>query len=418
LGVSSGEQAVPPEVRQRIIRAACRWLFEQGAVEEALFLNERAASDAQAANFQLRLVRMLEDRRRLAAAMRRLAGSLPRSWATQVSLLELRLRLARGRQADRNPLLHRSLAIRPVHHRIFGPLHATVRDQLDGLRVERFANPGLENLIGSLIELRQIAPAARDHFRHRLLWGRTAKLFLEYLARVNSEFLRWPKEHQGAESRVVERLRLLARELDQYLVVTGFSAMDLAAREGRSLLAAQAHAGINRFWNELLDSLALKSIVFAAHPGTKGNESVHRVSTSSDGAQLGFLKAAKKVRKGQWLIRIFPDGGDGGDGIEGSVLGVPVSIGAGAGRLAWHAGAATFFLGSRWRDDGRLELFVVPGPVAGRGIDKDEFEKDFADFHFARLNEIASGAPEDMGGIGGLWTRFARTESAITGRVA
>lgn len=418
LHVVPGETPVSDALRQQVIRSACRQLVVQGALEEALFLNTQARFDMGTAEFELRVVRMLDDSRRTADTLRRLGDSIPRAWATQVSLLESRLKMARGRQRERISPVYRSLMLKPLHHRIFGPLHSRVEDQLACLPVERFANPTLERLIGALIRLRRIPVNDAAEFRRRFLWGRAAKLFLEYLARMTVEFSRQQPSGEPTGT-LAQALLGLARQVNERVLVTDIGALEQVLREGRSVLGSQAHAGVNHFWKGLLEPLAVKSIVFAASPRANGRgEFTQMLSTSGNGAQLGFLKAAKAVRHGQHLIRIFPDGSAGGERATGTVLGMPATIGAGAARLAWLAGAATFFLGSRWRDDGSLEVYAAPGPVADRGIGQETFESAFTEFFFARLNEIANGAPENMGGPGGIWAALMRSGTEAVGDAA
>lgn len=187
LDIAPGDKAIPPELRQQILRVACRRLAAREAVQEALFLNAQAVFDAQAAEFELRLLRTLDDSRRVAEALRRLSDLMLRAWATQVALLELRLKLARGRKRDRRSPVHRSLILRQVHHRVFGPLKGGIRDQLGALPVERFTNPNIERLVDAMVELRQVGESGHADFRRRFLWGRAAKLFLEYLVRIDAQ---------------------------------------------------------------------------------------------------------------------------------------------------------------------------------------------------------------------------------------
>ena len=218
-----------------------------------------------------------------------------------------------------------------------------------------------------------------------------------------------------AAQHIDARLRHHAQQIKERLIVSDIAMLKEACSMGRSILAAQVHAGINECWQEILSQLDMRSILFAANGRSQRSHERRQIVNTSGGAQMDFLKMAKAVRKGQHLIQIFPDGPAGGDRIPGAVLGVPVSIGAGAPRLAWFGRAHTFFLSSQWRADGKLEMKVRKGPVAEQEGDQQAFETAFAEFYFDSLNEIALGAPEDMTGRGGVWPQLTRTRATQQG---
>ncbi len=83
------------------------------------------------------------------------------------------------------------------------------------------------------------------------------------------------------------------------------------------------------------------------------------------------------------------------------LFGRTIRLGQGASTLAYIARAATFFSGTRW-EDGRVQVYLRPGPVADQGMDRKDFDRAFYAFYLACLKEIVLGNAEDLAG-GVIW---------------
>lgn len=269
------------------------------------------------------------------------------------------------------------------------------RDSPD-LRTARFAD--------ALIAQRGLSGVEAATFRKKLYWGAHTRNYFKFITSlINARKITDdPMSHDQ-----IARIEELHKQRSALVVLPEPGALTRAKEKGRTVLLAHAHAGAAAGWAVFVRKLGMKSLLFSANSETGDKPLMHRLSTRSNGA-MNFMKAVKMIKRDQHLVRIFPDGGDGGDRIPVDILGCSLDIGAGAGTLAWHGKAATFFGGARWRSDGKLELYLREGPAVDDGTDRETFEAEFAKFYATMLEEIALGAPEDIVGKGGIWMKLAR----------
>lgn len=276
---------------------------------------------------------------------------------------------------------------------LFGPVSKDIEDILSALPAERWRTPSSDALAAALHPLSDDRTQPLESYARRLAWGRAAEslvMALNFAARRD------------------ERLAALYEALRARQQTPALAPLVAAKEAGRSILIAYAHAGATIEARELLRPLDLKEVLVVRNGGRSvDKEGDVRVGTAHD-RQVGFLKVLKLVKREQRLIRLFPDGPEGGDRLAFDLLGRTVTLGPGAASLAWHARAATFFVGTRWIEGGTaLGSYVVEGPVADLAVgEREAFEDEFHAFYIDRLRDIAIGPPEDIVGIGGIWPRL------------
>lgn len=386
-----------PKFRQRLVVRACDRLVNHNDIPEALLLAEARSPERDRLRLLSQILVYTDDNRRLDAVLKAYENGHKQSLTEQLFVI---------RQKVVVPVL-----IRPRDHRVFGPPLAHIDRQLKALPAGLGEQAMLDRKIDKLIALRNIPASEAETFRDHVKWGWTMSFYLRFLSRYALGATLRDTTYSGKALKVHTRIMELYNQASSWLPVVDLSRLEADRDAGRSILIASAHAGSNGFIDGALELLEMKKIYIAAsiqahHPVENGPEFI-AISTKG-GAQFAFLKAMRAVRKSPYQIRVFPDGPYGQERIHGSVLGKPADIGAGAGVLGWQSQANTYFAQTRWRDDGRLDLVLEPGPDARDYDNGDAFQNAFNAFYFDRLNDIANGSPKDMTCGGGLWNNFLK----------
>lgn len=175
---------------------------------------------------------------------------------------------------------------------------------------------------------------------------------------------------------------------------------------GRSVVLAEAHAGLSTVQNYGLPFGSIPLSVFSRRGAEAGRPQDFHVSTDGPNVPRNLAKLVKSMRKTPRIVRIFPDG-PYGEMTPVSLCGRAAGIGRGGAAIAYSGKASVFFPRTVW-DGERFHIRLQRGPSAPDYASKDAFEQAFNDFYVAQLTEIIMGAPEDMAPLGGFW-RFLRS---------
>ena len=179
-----------------------------------------------------------------------------------------------------------------------------------------------------------------------------------------------------------------------------------AWKDGHSVVLTLPHAGIHSACHFALKTLDLSVIIISADPVTDfSNPKEIRISVHGK-FHLNFVRAVKLMKKSQYALIIYPDA-EHGEQRSVSLLGNEISLGKGAGTIAYLSKAHTFFMRTRWVDN-RLIVSSTPGPKPTDFSGEPEFTKALDDFYVDELRDIALGPVIDMSPNGGFWESLSR----------
>lgn len=175
---------------------------------------------------------------------------------------------------------------------------------------------------------------------------------------------------------------------------------------GRSVVIAFSHTGMMGLLNTALRRIDGPVVQIGANMArTKGIENGTFLSTRGN-FQSSFLKLIKRARKSPKIITLAADGPYGGDLLEYDFLGRKIKLAQGSATLAYHTGAATFFCGTRWVGD-TVELYTQVGPIAERGMNRDDWNSKWDTFLLNCLKDVVQGPAIDMRFYSGIWRVLA-----------
>lgn len=383
-------QDLPPGLRRRIIRQTAIALLHAG--RNAELVHFAAAADPFPQLIKLKLqslhkLRAFEDMIQEIDTQEAVTGHP--DWLKQVMFTH-RVKNVKSR-----------LRLRPQDHAFF-------MDKMPDNWQEAIANLSgpvtpddpdfdLDQMAGALIALRQNPADEVGDFTRRLTWSRNMLRYCLFLTRFNTQF-----EDTYTQDPAVQKIRLLLEQRNATVVQDDITSLTQAAAAGRSVLLSTAHAGFSDLESPLFNRIDLPRVVIAANANTS-LKAGRRITLGTRGNfQTDFLKLVKIVKKAPHQIRIFPDGGKGGDLQEVDLLGCKIRLRPGAATLAWHSRAATFFTGARV-EGSEIRIYLREGPVADKEMGREAFDQAFYAFYINCLKEIVLGDPENMVGLGGFW---------------
>ncbi len=304
--------------------------------------------------------------------------------------------------------MRNSLGFEPSDHSLYvpGPVPDTLAEALEGLPGDRtdWIAPEMVSALAQ-VQDKETGPGAQA-FAQKLIWGRAAREYFSFLTRYAGQSK--PLSGASSEAMADHRIRALADELHDVVQLPDPNPLLKAAESGRTVVLLAAHAGITDLSRDLLSVVDLPVVQIAAHTKTNlSNPRLLKLGTHGN-FQADFLKVVKACRKNPHLVRLFPDGGKGGDQEMVNVAGRLVPVGKGGAMLARQARAQVMFFGTRWRQ-GKLQFYVHKGPRAEKGVSAAEFDTAFFEFYAKCMEEIAMGPPENMSPGGGFWPHLAGT---------
>lgn len=275
-----------------------------------------------------------------------------------------------------------------------GPL-VDVLKAIDPDFVDKSHNDGR---IKRLYELRDPSEDPED-FARRTQWGAAATRFINALRRL--------KVIGG--DRDWRKISHLSEEAWELFEHPDLSAMKACAESGQSIVIVSAHNSTNvTLPAEPYAELGLPVVrITNFGQATPHSGLLEAYVVQGDEGPAQFLKLAKRIRKQQIVVVIFPDGAKSDEPTVLNVAGRDVPIGPGAETLAWSGKSTVFWISTYWTGEG-FETRVIKGPDAKAAESRDAFARDFQQFYADRLTEIVTGPPEDIGTGGGFIPLIAR----------
>ncbi|QEW23971.1 Vi polysaccharide export protein VexE (plasmid) [Marinibacterium anthonyi] len=389
IGVKPKVVLARPGSRRRVVLETVFALHDAGALVECVHLS--AASGLTHARMLYLWVRALEQLRAttsLMALITRLESDPELPSKIRRNLLDLRM--------------HNQTGLIAADHQVFvdGPVPATLAEALKTLPA-----PGIDwvppRMVLSLALERGLEGDAAQAFAARLNWGRAAVDYLTFL-----KYYAWPASggpQPGQGGPDDGAVRALAGQLKALMVLPDPNPLVAAAKAGKSIVLVSAHAGLTVVAPWIMLDAGLPLIGISAKSPTDLTHPREKTLGTHGNFQADFLKAVKILRREPHLVQLLPDGGFGGASLTHRFRGRDLALGQGAAMMAWQGQAAVFFFGTRWRDDGRMEIYVETGPVAEKGGDRAAFDTAFYDFYLGCLDAIVMGPPENMAPGGGFW---------------
>ena len=375
--------------RRRVLLETVIALYDSGLKVECAHL--AAASELTHSRVIILWVRALEELRAteaLVALIARLEADPTLPAKNRRNLLDLRM--------------HNQSGLMAADMQVFlpGPVPAALADALAALPA-----PGIDwvprHMAGVLAGQRGLSGAAAEAFAAELNWGRAAVDLLTFLKYYAWPASGGPQPGQGGPDDAA--VRALAGQLRDLVVKPDPNPMVEAARAGRSIVLVSAHAGLPVVAPWIMTDTGLPLIGISAKSPTNLTHPTEKTLGTHGNFQADFLKAVKILRRDPHLVQLLPDGGFGGATSLHRLRGREIPLGQGAATMAWQGRAAVFFFGTRWRADGRLEIYVRPGPVAEAGGDRAAFDAAFHGFYLGCLEDIVAGPARDMAPGGGFW---------------
>lgn len=396
VGMVAQELGVTPKVvlnrpgsRRRVVLEAVFRLHDAKHMVDCAHL--AAASGLTHPRLLFIWVRALEQLRAtqsLVALIARLEADPALPAKTRRNLLDLRM--------------HNQTGLIAADHQVFmeGRPPATLAEAL-----RRLPAPGIDWVTPRMAQVlaseRGLSGEAALDFARRLNWGRAAVDYLAFLKYYAWPASGGPEPGQGGPDDAA--VRALAGQLKALMVPPDPNPLVAAARAGKSIVLVSAHAGLTVVAPWIMTETGLPLLGISAKSPTNLTDPKEKTLGTHGNFQADFLKAVKILRREPHLVQLMPDGGLGGASATHLFRGRELALGQGAVTMAWQGQAAVFFFNTRWRDDGRMEIYVETGPVAEKGGDRAAFDRAFHDFYLGCLDAIVMGPPEDMAPGGGFW---------------
>lgn len=295
-----------------------------------------------------------------------------------------------------------------MHEVLWGPVEPDLIRQMQKLHENTTVQKAADIWSGALLALRSEMADKPESFRDGLQWS---MLVGAYLACITaSPKLKKYKQSKGLSLSAAEvQIMNHARQLSGLKATFDPTLINHAIQQGQSIVVLRSHGSVRGFVTDVLRTLELPlSLVGNGELPVQGPDDMHLVTSNPAELPFAFTKLAKQMRKGQRIVRIFPDGQQGSELREIDVLGKPVKIGMGGATLAYYGNAALFFASTRWTGSG-FAVDFMPGPVIVPGTSREDCNQLFADFYAKGLTSVILGPPEDMGLRGGMWSQILRT---------
>ncbi|MEQ8797082.1 MAG: hypothetical protein RLT87_10265 [Gammaproteobacteria bacterium] len=372
-----------------VLCMAVRFLISKGSFEAAITIADARPKNPSLAEMRFLALRRLGDQHATDRAIDELARTPGKSQRLEHVLFSEKLKNPHKLTAD--------------DHRRFGPIPRDFEEALRNLGDAESVDADQMQVCEGLIAHIGLVGKEAEAYRERFKWGIRSREYISYVHRVQ----------RSIESRVSKngdltpkdrRLLRLGRQMRERVIAPDIAqTLQEPISQGRSIVLLQAHAGVNSFWQSLTSQTGLPEVFFAAN--ARDASSSNRIRTSG-GAEMAFAKLAKSIKKAAHLVRLYPDGLAGGDRVHAMVAGVDVTLGPGASVLAWYGNAATYFCETRWTTDLYLQHRLIPGPIADKNRDREQFEFELHGFYTQQLEKIAMESPESIY-KGGVWNAFA-----------
>ncbi|WP_238365350.1 AMP-binding protein [Mesobacterium pallidum] len=315
-------------------------------------------------------------------------------------LAEMRARFGRVREGEPGGRAERALG--PDDLRGFfadgeipdGPLI----DVLKAIDFEEAGKSHSDQRIRRLFALRDPGEDPED-FERRTQWGAAVTRFVTALRRMRNV-------NGDREWRKIGRL---VEENWELLEAPDFSPIRAAVDAGQPIVIVSAHTSTNvAMPTDSYVKLGLPVVRVTNYGNTNPNSSLlESYVVQGDEGPAQFLKLAKRIRKEQIVVVIFPDGAKSDEPTFLNVAGREIPIGPGAETLAWSGKARVFWVSTYWSGSG-FRTGVIEGPDAATAESREAFAEAYQSFYADRLTEIVTGPPEDIGTGGGFIPLIAR----------
>ena len=232
-----------------------------------------------------------------------------------------------------------------------------------------------------------------------------ASLFLASIVEIVPYFQRQSKLGRALSPKEKQIFKI-AQQRASLISPTDMRPIEEARDKGLSIVVLQTHAGMRNYVSRAVRSAEMPcSLIGNGELPHSFDGDFHVVTSNAETLPFAFTKLCKLMRKGPRIVRIFPDGRQGGELRKIEVLGKTVEIGMGGSTLAYYGNSALFFASTRWTGTGYAVDFL-PGPVITPGTTREECDQIFADFYAEGIRKIILGPPEDMGLVGGFWPQI------------
>lgn len=293
----------------------------------------------------------------------------------------------------------------PFHHLFWGDLPPDLGSKIASFSDDdgptRVLSPHMRN---NIYQCRRQGPSERDDFERRLAWGIKVNRYVRFITRAARDILRRSAENQPRSAEETQILDLFHQTKD-FMILPDLSPLEKLRDKQKNIILVQAHAGMSLFTGLNLETLQMPQTMVSHTTVETADTRNFNIATSGPGAQIRFLKLVKLMKKEARIVRLIADGPAGGDRLDFDLLGRRVLIAQGAATLAYRGQAATFFTTSHWTGS-KFRFDLIPGPVASKGISRQDFDAAFYDFYLGCLKDILTGPPEDMAPTGGFWVSF------------